>query len=105
MRNQRDAIRKRDLKLLTLVNDGYETLYLNMGYDGIQRKAACDDGFRIATDIIERCAGVKRPFFLLNRRKYSLNPVLDSSECAIFASLTTNTDPWETKQFGFFLSF
>ena len=54
----RDAIRKRDRKLLTLVNDGYETLHLNMGYDGIQRKATCDDGFHIATEIINRCAAL-----------------------------------------------
>lgn len=54
----RDAIRKRDRKLLTLVNDGYETLHLSMGYDGIQRKATCDDGIRIALDIISICSGM-----------------------------------------------
>lgn len=52
----REAIRKRDLKLLTLVNDSYEILHLQMGYDGVQRKATCDDGFRLANEIIDRCA-------------------------------------------------
>ena len=52
----RDAVRKRDLKLLTLVNDSYEILHLQMGYDGVQRKDTCDDGFRLANEIIDRCA-------------------------------------------------
>ena len=52
----RDAVRKRDLKLLTLVNDGYEVLHLQMGYDGVQRKSTCDDGIRLANEIIDRCA-------------------------------------------------
>lgn len=52
----RDAVRKRDLKLLTLVNDGYEVLHLQMGYDGVQRKSICDDGIRLANEIIDRCA-------------------------------------------------
>ena len=52
----REAVRKRDLKLLDLVNDSYEVLHLQMGYDGIQRKATCDDGFSLANEIIDRCA-------------------------------------------------
>ena len=52
----RDAVRKRDLKLLTLVNDGYEVLHLQMGYDGVQRKSTCDDGILLANEIIDRCA-------------------------------------------------
>lgn len=52
----REAIRKRDLKLLDLVNDSYEVLYLQMGYDGVLRKATCDDGFCLANEIIDRCA-------------------------------------------------
>ena len=52
----RDAVRKSDLKLLDLVNDSYEILHLQMAYDGVQRKATCDDGFNLANEIIDRCA-------------------------------------------------
>ena len=51
----RDAIGKRDRKLLALVNDGYTTMHLNMNYDGNQAKGVCDDGFRLANSIIDRC--------------------------------------------------
>lgn len=51
----RDAVGKRDRKLLALVNDGYTTMHLNMNYDGNQSKGVCDDGFRIANTIINRC--------------------------------------------------
>lgn len=50
------AIATRDLKLLELVNDGYDTLHLSMGYDGNRSKAICQDGFRLANEIIDRCA-------------------------------------------------
>ena len=52
----REAIGKRDKKLLQFVNNAYELLHLVMGYDGIQDKATCDSGFRVATTIIDRCA-------------------------------------------------
>ena len=52
----REAIGKRDKKLLQYVNTGYETMHLSMGYDGTHSKASCDDGFRIANQIIDRCA-------------------------------------------------
>ena len=51
-----DAIGKRDRKLLNWVDDGYRIMHLYMNYDGIQSKATCDEGFRIANDIIDRCA-------------------------------------------------
>lgn len=51
----RDAVRKRDRKLLTLLNNGYQILHLDMGYDGVLVKASCDEGFLITKDIIERC--------------------------------------------------
>ena len=51
-----EAINKRDEKLAKLVYSGYETLHLYMGYDGTQRKATCDDGIRLANEIIDRCA-------------------------------------------------
>ena len=52
----REVLRKRDKKLLALVNDAYQILHLYMGYDGILAKSTCDEGFRLATTIIERCA-------------------------------------------------
>ena len=51
-----EAIRKRDKKLLALVNSGYNTMHLSMDYDGNSRKSVCDDGFELANDIIDRCA-------------------------------------------------
>ena len=55
----REAVRKRDRKLLTLLNNSYQMLHLYMGYDGILVKASCDEGFLIANDIIERCAKLR----------------------------------------------
>ena len=52
------AIAARDLKLLELVNDGYDTLHLSMGYDGNRLKVTCQEGIRIATLIIDRCAAM-----------------------------------------------
>ena len=52
----KDAIVKRDGKLLKLFLLGYETMHLSMGYDGNPSKAVCDDGFRVANEIIDRCA-------------------------------------------------
>ncbi|MBR6848455.1 MAG: DUF5618 family protein [Bacteroidales bacterium] len=51
-----DAVRKRDKKLLALVNNSYNTMHLSMDYDGNSRKSICDDGFALANDIIDRCA-------------------------------------------------
>ena len=53
------VVAKRDLKLLDKVNDGYNILHLNMGYDGIQDKRACDLGFRLTDEIIDRCATMR----------------------------------------------
>ena len=50
-----EVIRKRDRKLLALVNSGYNVMHLSMDYDGNSRKAICDDGFHLANDIIDRC--------------------------------------------------
>jgi hypothetical protein len=50
-----EAVRKRDKKLLALVNSSYNVMHLSMDYDGNSRKAVCDDGFRLANDIIDRC--------------------------------------------------
>ena len=52
----REAIVKRDKKLLQFVNNGYDILHIYMGYDGVQDKTTCDSGFRIANTIIDRCA-------------------------------------------------
>lgn len=55
------VIAVRDKKLLMLVNNGYNIMHLSMGYDGIQSKKMCDEGFVIAREIINRCA-VLMPF-------------------------------------------
>ncbi len=52
----RKAVGKRDRKLLGLVNDGYDYILLNMTYDGCLSKMLCDEGFRLANQIIDRCA-------------------------------------------------
>lgn len=49
------AISDRDNKLLRWVVDGYQIMHLYMGYDGIQSKNTCQDGFDIANNIIDRC--------------------------------------------------
>ena len=58
IKDYKDAVRKRDRKLLDLVNKGYETMHILMGYDGTQSKSICDDGFRYANDIIAYCAKI-----------------------------------------------
>ena len=52
----RSVIKKRDRKLLGLVNDGYEYIHLYMGYDGSLSKNLCDNSFHIANEIIDKCA-------------------------------------------------
>lgn len=51
-----DAIAKRDGKLLDWVNNAYEIIHLYMNYDGNPGKGLCDNGFRYANEIIDRCA-------------------------------------------------
>lgn len=53
--NYRECVGKRDRKLLALMNDGYDVMHLYMNYDGNQSKGVCDDGFRLANTIINRC--------------------------------------------------
>jgi len=50
-----EAVGKRDRKLLSYVNDGYDVMHLLMTYDGIQSKEVSDGGFRLANAIIDRC--------------------------------------------------
>lgn len=52
----KDAAAKRDGTLLKLINAGYETMHLYMGYDGTKNKKVCDAGFEAANAIINRCA-------------------------------------------------
>lgn len=52
----RDAVAKRDRKLLSFVNNGYDVTHLYMGYDGTMDKKICDRGFEIANVIISHCA-------------------------------------------------
>lgn len=51
----REAVGKRDRKLLRLMNDGYDTMHLSMNYDGNSVKDVSDSGIRIANTIIDRC--------------------------------------------------
>ena len=55
IKDYRTVVGNRDKKLLGLVNNGYEIIHLLMGYDGTLSKTLCDDGFRFANDIINRC--------------------------------------------------
>ena len=55
IKDYRIAVGNRDRKLLGLVNNGYEIIHLLMGYDGTLSKTLCDNGFRFANDIINRC--------------------------------------------------
>lgn len=52
----KEAVAKRDKKLLDYVASGYETMHLHMGYDGTKNKKTCDGGFDMANAIINRCA-------------------------------------------------
>ncbi|MBR5920189.1 MAG: DUF5618 family protein [Bacteroidales bacterium] len=52
----KEAAGKRDRMLLGLMNAGYDTMHLCMGYDGLQGKKVCDSGFEYANDIINRCS-------------------------------------------------
>ena len=58
IRDYRNAIVKRDLKLLTFVNVGYDIMHLSMGYDGNPYKANCQKGISLANEIIDRCAAM-----------------------------------------------
>ena len=53
--NYREAVGKRDRKLLALMNDGYDTMHLSMNYDGNPNKGVSDSGIHIANNIIDRC--------------------------------------------------
>ena len=50
------AVAQRDLKLLDYVTTGYDVMHLSMGYDGNLAKANCQEGIRLANEIIDRCA-------------------------------------------------
>ena len=51
----REAAKKRDGRLLRLMNNGYDVAHLAMGYDGTKGKKICDAGFEYANDIINYC--------------------------------------------------
>lgn len=55
IKDYREAVGRRDKKLLALVNDGYDVMHLYMNYDGNQSKGVSDEGFRLANNIIDRC--------------------------------------------------
>ena len=52
----KEAVGKRDRKLLAAIVAGYDTMHLVMGYDGNKERKVCDAGFERAKDIINCCA-------------------------------------------------
>ena len=54
--NYRKAVGDRDRKLLRLVNMAYDNMHIDMGYNGDRNKDVSDSCFRMANDIIDRCA-------------------------------------------------
>lgn len=56
IKDYKDAVASRDRKLLALVNNGYDTMHIAMSYDGNQSKAICDEGIRLANEIIKICS-------------------------------------------------
>ena len=50
-----DTAAKKDERFAILLDVGYSIIRVYMGYDGIQHKPICDEGFRLANDIIEHC--------------------------------------------------
>ena len=58
IKDYKEAVAKRDKKLLQFVNAGYDTMHITMGYDGNQSKNVCDEGVRLANNIIKRCAAM-----------------------------------------------
>ena len=55
IKDYKEAVAKRDRKLLQFVNVGYDTMHIAMGYDGNQSKDVCDAGIRYANEIIRIC--------------------------------------------------
>ena len=58
IKDYREAIGKRDKKLLSWFNSGYDIMHLYMNYDGNPSKGLCDSGFAYANRIIDRCASM-----------------------------------------------
>jgi hypothetical protein len=56
IRKYKEEAAKRDKKLLAAISDGYNIMHLTMGYDGILSKNVCNEGFKYANIIIDRCA-------------------------------------------------
>ena len=55
IKDYKEAVARRDRKLLQFVNVGYDTMHIAMGYDGNQSKDVCDAGIRYANEIIRIC--------------------------------------------------
>ena len=58
IKDYKEAVGKRDRKLLALVNDGYINMHISMGYDGNPQKSVADTSIGLANDIIARCAAM-----------------------------------------------
>lgn len=55
IKDYKAAVARRDRKLLSWVVDGYQVMHLSMNYDGAQSKNVCDEGFRLAENIVNKC--------------------------------------------------
>lgn len=53
-----DAISERDEALAKVVDCGCDIIWVYIAYDGIQSKPLCDEGIRMANEIIDRCANM-----------------------------------------------
>lgn len=58
IKDYKDAVAKRDKKLLSWLSSGYDIMHLYMNYDGNPNKGLCDQGFVYANKIIDRCAAM-----------------------------------------------
>ena len=56
IKKYKEEAAKRNKKLLAAIADGYNTMHLSMGYDGINDRRVCDAGFANANAIIDHCA-------------------------------------------------
>lgn len=53
-----DAISERDEALAKVVDCGCDIIWVYIAYDGILSKPLCDEGIRMANEIIDRCANM-----------------------------------------------
>lgn len=57
--NYKDAVSKRDKKLLGLLIEGYNFLHLYMGYDGSSDTYIVKKGLNLAKELIDKCENMR----------------------------------------------